>query len=576
MPFLRSLSAFNFLVRDNGPDRTGAHSLPVPMVWRRLMWIALFYVFALTVIGLSFAPMSIQRCSEVASWKFCRFSLDIVQRALAVIVLTGIALLSRPDLFAPVKAALAAPRSFKPMLLLAGLGALLAAVPMAYHTAFPAPGLLMVSLISWSVGVALLCYVALHLIAPLPVWGRVLKQAGPGLWVVLVFGLSLPELGRMVFPLWHSDLFKTLTFDTVAWSASAFGFDLQSNPAEALLGTDVFVIKIDERCSGIEGLALITTFLLGYVVLFWRHLLPARVLLVVLPVGLFLSWWLNTVRIMVLIWIGLNVSPDLAVGAFHSHAGWLMFSILAIFLVLVVHRVSWFQRPAGPDASAVVSQSSAPGLAPTPAPTLPAFWDDWNAARILPFAVFMFSALLASTFSQTPALIYPARFVLVAMSLWVFRAHLKQMLWRVDPLSVAAGGVIGVLWLMTATTGAYGPLTAALQTLAPGLLVLWVVTRVLGTTVLVPVVEELFFRSYLLEKLGAARSVAGAVLAICVSTVAFALLHDRWIAAGLAGLVFAALVLRPSGRLCDAIVAHVTANGVIAAFAVFMQDWGVI
>jgi uncharacterized protein len=106
----------------------------------------------------------------------------------------------------------------------------------------------------------------------------------------------------------------------------------------------------------------------------------------------------------------------------------------------------------------------------------------------------------------------------------------------------------------------------------------WIVCRVLGTALVVPVVEELFFRSYLLERLDLrARmgSLWGPIVAVVVSTALFAALHDRWMAAALAGLVFAGFALR-RGRIADAIWCHAGANAVIGGYALVTGQWSLI
>ena len=65
------------------------------------------------------------------------------------------------------------------------------------------------------------------------------------------------------------------------------------------------------------------------------------------------------------------------------------------------------------------------------------------------------------------------------------------------------------------------------------------------------------------------------VLAIVVSSALFAAMHDRWLVALLAGVVFALLHLR-RGRLADAIAAHVAANLVVALWALASGDWSAI
>ena len=190
----------------------------------------------------------------------------------------------------------------------------------------------------------------------------------------------------------------------------------------------------------------------------------------------------------------------------------------------------------------------------------------------------MFTALLASTFFEHPAIAYPLRLVAMLAALWVFRAQILAIEWRIESWADLSGAAIGIAWVLTAPDPAAGvdPLAGALGQLGVGAFALWVVSRVIGTTFVVPLIEELFFRSYLLDRLSARRSVLFLLLAVGSSTGGFALLHGRWIAAGLAGLVFAWLVLRPNGKLSDAIVSHGIANGLIAAAAGMSGDWTMI
>ena len=91
---------------------------------------------------------------------------------------------------------------------------------------------------------------------------------------------------------------------------------------------------------------------------------------------------------------------------------------------------------------------------------------------------------------------------------------------------------------------------------------------------MVPIVEELFFRGYLLVRLDRGGP-AWRLLAIVVSTGLFAALHGRLLAAGLAGLVFALLALR-RGRLADPIWAHIAANLAVALWALWRGEWGAL
>lgn len=113
--------------------------------------------------------------------------------------------------------------------------------------------------------------------------------------------------------------------------------------------------------------------------------------------------------------------------------------------------------------------------------------------------------------------------------------------------------------------------------LTGGLLVLWFVFRGIGTVLLVPLVEELFFRDYLEGRLrgDGAPSVPRVVLAALISAALFAALHDRWAEAFVAGIVFSFVAWR-SGRISDAIAAHAAANLVVFAVAVATGNLAII
>ena len=260
------------------------------------------------------------------------------------------------------------------------------------------------------------------------------------------------------------------------------------------------------------------------------------------------------VRITVLMIIGLEGNPKLAVGGFHSHAGWLLFTLIAMGIVLAARSVPALQKHgAAPAASPALSQA-----APPP------FFRDPVVARILPFAVFMFSALLTQVFSNTPGVVYPLRALAMAAALAAFWAIYIRFDWRLDPVALGAGVLIGVGWVLIPyapedTTPAYGALTGAA-------LAVWMVARGIGTVLLVPLIEELFFRDYLESKL---RPIGGAILAALVSAGLFALLHDRWAEAFAAGLILS-WVMRRHGKVTDAVAAHA-----VAIFSSLPSRWPV-
>ena len=93
--------------------------------------------------------------------------------------------------------------------------------------------------------------------------------------------------------------------------------------------------------------------------------------------------------------------------------------------------------------------------------------------------------------------------------------------------------------------------------------------------VLIPVgtvlLEEIAFRGVLWGLLRRVRG-GGTVIATIVSSVLFGLMHGRWLAGTLAGIVYA-LVVRRRGQLGDAIVAHAVTNLLIAEAVLLFGAW---
>ena len=439
-------------------------------------------------------------------------------------------------------------------------GAMLILAPLALVNlgpGVPAPaGLLAL----WGGGLALAAAGLASALLVLPLIDRgVLCKAGLPLGAALVAGALLPDLVLAIQPLWRVQAVTEVTFNGVVALLRMLGQDVTTDLAEKALVIDTFGVLVGPQCSGVEGFAILTVFTLGYLALFRRELNLWRAW-ILWPAGLLLSWGLNILRIAVLMLIGRYLSPDLAVNGFHSHAGWLFFLTLALGVVLAAHNIRWLQRDshARPRAR-------------------PAFRADPAVAMTLPFAVFMASSTLTSAIAELPALLYPLRAGLMALVLALCWPGLRTMAWRFDPLAAGAGLLCGGLWLATAPESAPADqaLSAALAAMGPLTFGLWVASRVAGTALLVPVVEELFFRGYLQTRLALGPGLLWQGAGIAVSALLFGYLHDRMLAATLSGVLFGALAWR-SGRIGDAVVAHVAANAVIAIAAFAQGAWHLI
>jgi len=142
------------------------------------------------------------------------------------------------------------------------------------------------------------------------------------------------------------------------------------------------------------------------------------------------------------------------------------------------------------------------------------------------------------------------------------------------------GVAVYLLWIgISALTDSYTSQAPpkAFSEIASPLVVVWIVGRVLGAVLVVPIVEELAFRGFLLRRLVASdftkvRYDQWQWEAVLISSFAFAAVHQQWIGGFAAGLLYAYAQKR-RGLLSDAIMAHAVTNALIAMQVLFGGYW---
>ncbi|NWG87701.1 MAG: CAAX prenyl protease-related protein [Hydrogenophilaceae bacterium] len=101
--------------------------------------------------------------------------------------------------------------------------------------------------------------------------------------------------------------------------------------------------------------------------------------------------------------------------------------------------------------------------------------------------------------------------------------------------------------------------------------------RLAGATLVVPVMEELFWRSFLMRWIDRQDflSIAPAAVslkAVLVASITFGFAHSLWLAGIIAGLVYAWLY-RASGSLWPPILAHAVTNGLLGIWVLRTGSW---
>jgi uncharacterized protein len=213
-------------------------------------------------------------------------------------------------------------------------------------------------------------------------------------------------------------------------------------------------------------------------------------------------------------------------------------------------------------------------------------------ARIVPFALFM--GLLAlrgavpadNAWGWDPRWLYALNLVVVGGALvWFWKQYgefSRQNLptAREVGLSVVLGLAVFGLWIaLDAPWMQLGTPTASFVPTRPDGGLDWplIVVRWLGAALLVPVMEELFWRSFLMRWIASPRFEGvdpreSGLKALILSTFLFMLAHTLWLAAIVAGLVYGLLYQR-TGKLSCAVIAHAVTNGVLGIWVLGSGHW---
>jgi exosortase E/protease (VPEID-CTERM system) len=333
---------------------------------------------------------------------------------------------------------------------------------------------------------------------------------------------------------------------------------LQVDPANRVIDTGSFAVFIDPVCSGLEGMGLMLAFCTVLLLLFRRELIFPRALLIV-PAGLLLSFVLNVVRIAVLVLIGDAGYVSVAEFGFHSQAGWIAFNLAAVGIALVSLRSGWFNR-------AAAAPRDEAGENPT-------------AVYLLPYMALLLAGMLSRAVSGGFERLYWLRLVFAGCALWYCWPKLRGIDWRFSWRGVLAGLAAFGLWITAARLRlpphGMPQVLAALSSVSRNM---WILGHILAFVVIVPVAEELAFRGYLLRRVrspefeSSSPGTAG-VVGLIVSTAAFALCQGVfWLPGILSGVTFGLVYMR-TGRLGEAVAAHLTANALTAAAVVAGSQW---
>jgi uncharacterized protein len=218
-------------------------------------------------------------------------------------------------------------------------------------------------------------------------------------------------------------------------------------------------------------------------------------------------------------------------------------------------------------------------------------------ARVAPFVVFLALTSCQGRFGAASAYwFYLAKTLVAVWLIWEMRPLVSEMRWAISWEAVVVGVGVFVMWV--GLDPFYPKLTEIITKLGlskffgthqaiwnpheqfgqnSALAWLMIVTRILGSTLVVPPLEEVFYRSFLYRYVAKPDFLSVPLnrflpLPFLVTAAVFGISHSQWLAGILCGMAYQWLVLRKN-RLGDAMTAHAITNFLLGVWVAWQGAW---
>jgi len=190
---------------------------------------------------------------------------------------------------------------------------------------------------------------------------------------------------------------------------------------------------------------------------------------------------------------------------------------------------------------------------------------------LIPFLAYLFVNPLVSTLFDS--YVSYAAGVFVSIPLLGFFWKKYKLKFRFDALAVLVGVVIFVLWVVLENT--YTMFYSIGYVPSNGF---FLFVKLVGFLLAAPLIEELFTRGFLIRflvskefrKVPIGKYTLGSFI---ITVLFFGLSHNRWLV-GLIAAVLLNLLLYKQKRIESCILAHFTANLLLAGYILFTGSWG--
>jgi uncharacterized protein len=209
---------------------------------------------------------------------------------------------------------------------------------------------------------------------------------------------------------------------------------------------------------------------------------------------------------------------------------------------------------------------------------------DPTVARVAPFFIFVGLTACQGLFGDSSKYwLYVAKSLVGLWLIWAIRPVVREIRWTISFEAILVGVGVIVIWIaadpfypkLTDIKGYWNPH----QEFGQGTSLAWffIVARILFSALVVPPIEEMFYRSFIyryivkqdFEHVSLKTFHLGAFL---ITSSIFGLVHREWLAGILCGAAYQWLVLR-RGHLGDAITAHAISNLLLGIWVAYKGAW---
>ena len=168
---------------------------------------------------------------------------------------------------------------------------------------------------------------------------------------------------------------------------------------------------------------------------------------------------------------------------------------------------------------------------------------------------------------------------MTTISIYFFRLNYRFLSSNINVVAILGGIAAFIIWIIMIPSDSVisQNFKSILFSASTFVSVIWLIFRIFGAVIIVPIAEEIAFRGFLFpflknffRKTGLRYYKTG--LALLISSIGFGVLHSEILPAILAGVIYGLVQLR-SGQLMDAIVAHATTNFLLAIYVLLFGFW---